>query len=201
MTLIMSPCPYLQDIIQELLVRFNHNFFKRQYLELSAPPAPLDVFISSLNLLFSSVKILYSRSNLLLLLVRFSCKILFLACSLLRLSWHALQRHQLKKNNFFWWKKLGLEKRGVLYPHKLRVNFVFANFTKKLGFGRDPALPCWDNIPSLAKDDFLRLPTCQQLLLSSSSSVFFLSYAQNVIFYIQSNQSEPSCSILGGGGG
>ena len=70
-------------------------------------------------------------------------------------------KHFIFFKHLFGDKNWGLEKRGVLYPHKLRVNFVFANFTKKLGFGRDPALPCWDNISSLAKDDFLRLPICQ----------------------------------------
>ena len=42
------------------------------------------------------------------------------------------------------------------------VNFVFANFTKKLGFGQTPAPPPpgWDKIPSLSKEINFRLPLC-----------------------------------------
>jgi len=38
--------------------------------------------------------------------------------------------------------------------HLQRLILFFANFTKKLGFCLTPPLPCWDKIPSLAKESY-----------------------------------------------
>ena len=60
-----------------------------------------------------------------------------------------------------------------------KANFVFANFTKKSWDSVRPP-PCWDKIPSLAKDKFLWLPLAEEEKEEKESSLFIIFFVQIV---------------------